>query len=164
MNIPDENGITIQLSNSLEDFLGKMKKLKLKTWTRLLQIQLETFRVKFKIASVPTIPTKSTKDENIILFSPALDEEKFGKIKCPVCETLFKHKRSYETHHLRFHHDRDIDDTLTDPKGKCRLLSKITKRTCDKVVSYRGIYNHMKTKHSIERPSEQHKLGKGSIK
>ena len=149
---------TFKLSHNLTYFIEKIQKYKLKTWSKMLQLQLESVKSNIITATETSSPKKPSQHENSIVFTPALDEYKFGKIKCPVCETLFKHKRSYETHHLRFHHDHQIDDTLTDPKGKCRLISKITKRTCGKEFSYRGIYRHIKNKHSIERPSVLHKL------
>ena len=154
----DEENEAKNVTNCLENFLSKIKTYKLKTWSKMLKIQLESLQKKYNITSTPSTPIKSLDNENIVVFTPSLDEYKFGKIKCPICENLFKHKRSYEAHHLRFHAEFQMDNSVTDPKGKCRLISNITKKTCGKAFSYRGIYRHLKNKHSTDRPSENHKL------
>ena len=38
------------------------------------------------------------------------------------------------------------------------MLSNITKKTCGKSFTVRGIYSHLKNKHNVERPSDKHKL------
>ena len=132
----------------------KLECFDMKTWTKVMKLHLEELNMK-------TSDKKESKsllkeNNNLVIFTPSLKEH--SRFKCTVCDNLFKHKRSYEAHFNKFHKEYDIDESLTDPKGTCRLISKITKRTCNKKFSFRGIYGHLQKKHDVERISEKHKL------
>ena len=89
-------------------------------------------------------------------FTPLIDDA--SKIQCNVCLSKFGYKSSYELHMVTYHPNNDIDVTITDPKGTCRMINRITKKPCLIKYSIRSIYGHLQRKHGTIRPSEYHNL------
>ena len=148
-------------------------------WSRLIRIQYremsryidEVDTPKYIQKQVETTPKPSTSfntpnnsssrnevSRTVKKFSPLI--KTYSQIQCTsiTCTSTFTHKRTYLKHMKKYHPYINPDQSIRDPKGTCELISPKTGLPCGSKFSFRAMYVHLETVHSVKKPSKDHIL------
>ena len=137
--------------------MDRMRELLAMNWNADLiptrNSQKDSEKEKDALPPAAKTPSKVSQPTVFYKFSP-LNKGNIQKIQCPHCDVDYNLVRSVREH-IKLKHQgmEDIDKTVTDPKGHCKLPSKVDEtEQCGITFETHQINRHLKQVHKIVCP------------